>query len=258
LETRNIRDFWWQVSWRVPAIATGTTLVADYPIGAIQEDYFVWGPANLIYQTQQQNQIPIEIKLPAAVLTDNTVLQILRGKGNETQLRRGNNVVRDFGNVLVLTQSAPGSCVRVIDGSFPELSENDRQRILLVAPSSKIENVLAYEKPQTPQAALFGTEPAHGWCYYYQTAGLARQLGNWKNVANIGEKALAEGFYPSDKIEWMPFLQAYVILGQKEKLHRFVSIMGESPFIQKQVCTSLTASTSDPQMLATIKEAFCK
>ena len=257
-ETRNRQDFWWQVSWRVPAIKTGTTLVADYPVGAIQEDYFVWGPANLIYQPQQQNQIPIEIKIPAAVLTDDTVLQILRGKGTETQLRRGNDVVRDFGNILVLTQASPGSCVRVIDGNSPELSEKDQQRIMLVASKSKIENVVVNEKSPIPPSGLFGFEPAHGWCYYYQKAALARQAGDWKSVAALGEKALAGGFYPSDKIEWMPFLQAYVSLGQKEKLHRFVSIMGENPFIQKQVCLTLSASTSDPAMLALIQESFCK
>lgn len=257
LETRTRLDFWWQVSWRVPDLETGTTLVAEYPVGAIQEDYFVWGPANLIYQPGKQNQTPIEIKLPAAVLTDETVLQILRGKGDETQLRRGNNVVRDFGNILVLTQASPGSCVRVIDGKFPELSEKDQQRIMLVAPKSKIENVLVDAAPHVPPSTLFGDEPAHGWCYYYQKAALARQLGDWKSIVALGEKALSEGFYPSDKIEWMPFLQAYTELGQKEKLRRFVSIMGESPFIQKQACIILSASAST-DMWITIQEYFCK
>jgi hypothetical protein len=258
LETHNRRDFWWQVSWRIPALETGTTLVAEYPVGAIQEDYFVWGPANLIYQPQKQTQIPLEIKIPAAVLTDENVLRVLRGKGTETQLRRGNNVVRDYGNVLVLTQASAGSCVRAINGEFPELSEKDQQRILLVAPKSKIENVLAEGKSPTPPIELFGPEPAHGWCYYYQKAALARQLGDWKQVAALGEKALAEGYYPSDKIEWMPFLQAYVALGQPEKLRRFVSILGESPFIQKQVCATLSAGISDPELFAYIQESFCK
>jgi len=258
LETHNRRDFWWQVSWRVPALETGTTLIAEYPVGAIQEDYFVWGPANLIYQPQKQNQIPLEIKIPAAVLTDENVLQVLRGKGNETQLRRGNNVIRDYGNVLVLTQASAGSCVRILDGNFPELSEKDHQRIMLIAPKSKIENVLTEGKAPTPPVELFGPDPAHGWCYYYQKAALARQLGDWQQVAALGEKALAAGFYPFDKIEWLPFLQAYVSLGQPEKLRRFVSIMGESPFIQKQVCTTLSASTSDPALLAYIQESFCK
>ena len=257
-ETRNMNDFWWQVTWRVPDIQPGTTLVADYPAVAIQEDYFVWGPANMIYQPGRQTQVPIEIKIPAAVLTDDTVLQIMRGKGAETQLRRGNDVLRDFGNVLVLTQATTSSCVRVINGASPELSEKDQQRIMLVAPSSNIEDVLTGVPGPAAPTRFFGAEPPHGWCYYYQKATLARQQNDWKTVASLGEKALADGFYPSDKIEWMPFLQAYVTLGQKEKLHRFISIMGESPFIQKQVCTALTAASKDPDMLATIKEDFCK
>ena len=258
LETRNRLDFWWQVSWRVPDLEPGTTLIAEYPLGAIQEDYFVWGPANLIYQAEKQNQTPINIQLPAAVLTDEVVLQILRGKGSETQLRRGNNVVRDFGNVLVLAQASPSSCVRVLDGNLPELSEKDQQRILLIAPHSKIANVLANAEPQTPPASIFGAEPAHGWCYYYQQAALARQLGDWKQVAAFGEKALAAGFYPNDKIEWLPFLQAYAALGQPEKLRRYVSILGESPFIQQQACRLLQASAANPETVAYVQESFCK
>ena len=129
---------------------------------------------------------------------------------------------------------------------------------MLVAPSSNIEDVLTGVPGPAAPTRFFGAEPPHGWCYYYQKATLARQQNDWKTVASLGEKALADGFYPSDKIEWMPFLQAYVTLGQKEKLHRFISIMGESPFIQKQVCTALTAASKDPDMLATIKEDFCK
>jgi len=129
---------------------------------------------------------------------------------------------------------------------------------MLVAPKSKIENVVVNEKSPILPSGLFGSEPAHGWCYYYQKAALARQAGDWKSVAALGEKALSDGFYPSDKIEWMPFLQAYVSLGQKEKLHRFVSIMGESPFIQKQVCLTLSESTTDPGMFALVQESFCK
>ena len=148
--------------------------------------------------------------------------------------------------------------MRVINGQFPELSDKDQQRIILVAPSSKIADVLTSAASPAAPPAILGAEPAHGWCYYYQKAALDRQKNDWNSVVALGDKALAAGFYPSDKIEWMPFLQAYVSLGQKEKLHRFVSIMGESPFIQTQVCSTLTASTSDPDMLAIVKEDFCK
>jgi hypothetical protein len=153
--------------------------------------------------------------------------------------------------------------MRVIDGKQPELSENDRAEIKLIASVSRIDGILLDGTAQIPPASIFGDEPTHEWCYYYQKASLARQQGDWQSVAALGDKALAEGFYPSDKIEWLPFMQANIALGQNEKNRRFMSIIGESPYIQKQVCTTLTAMcsedhTCDPKTLNTIKETFCK
>ncbi len=257
-EANATRNFWWQVAWRVPGLKAGTTLVADYPAISIQEDYFIWGPANQIYFPEKQSGDQVEVPLTAFVLTSQNTLQISVGRGEMSRLRRGNATLADYHNVLVLTQPASNACVRIIDGKQPELSENDRPEIMLVAPASRLANVEVDTVPHPPPSAIFSAEPPHGWCYYYQKAALARQLTDWKSVAALGEKALTEGYYPADKIEWLPFMQAYALLGQKEKLRRFVSIMGESPFIQKQACAILTTSTTDPEILTYIKESFCK
>ncbi len=258
-----LRNFWWQVAWRAPDIQDGTTLIAAYPVGAIPEDYFVWGPANLIYRRAQQSTIPIEIKLPAAVLTDDVLFQIMRGRGNETQERRGNNVVRDYGNVLVLTQSSVGGCVRLLDGTSPDLSVLDPHAIILAGPSSKLANVLAGAAPARPPEAIFGREPDHGWCYYYQQASLARQNGDWKLVARLGDQALAAGYYPADRVEWMPFLEAYAVLGQKDKFRHLVPILIEQPFLAAEACRNLSALDAagaiiDAQMRELIRQSFCQ
>lgn len=258
-----LRNFWWQVAWRAPDIKDETTLIASYPIGAIQEDYFVWGPANLIYRPAKQSSIPIQIKIPAAVLTDEALFQIMRGQGNEAQERRGNNVVRDFGNVLILTQSSPGGCVRILDGASPDLSTLDSHAILLAGPSSKLSNVLTNATPSRPPGSVFGSEPDHGWCYYYEQASLARQRGDWKLVARLGDQALAAGYYPSDRVEWMPFLEAYTFLNQKDKFRHIVPILVEEPFLAGQACRNLSALATtegaiDDQMRDLIQQSFCK
>jgi len=251
------RSFWWQVAWRVPGLKSGTTLAADYPSISIQEDYFIWGPANQIYYPGKQTGEKVSVPLNAFVLNSENALQITVGRGQFVQDRRGNATQADYQNVLILTQPAGNACVRVIDGKQPELSETDRPEIMLTAPYSRTDGILLDSAFMTPPESFFAAEPAHGWCYYYQKASLARQQGDWDKVAALGEKALSAGFYPSDKIEWLPFMQAYTALGQKEKLRRFVSIMGESPFIQKQACRILSESTSNAEMLTTIQEYFC-
>ena len=60
---------------------------------------------------------------------------------------------------------------------------------------------------------LFGKEPPHDWCYYYEKAELARQIGAWETVAALGDEARAQGFIPGDALEWLPFIEAYVITG---------------------------------------------
>jgi len=252
------RDFWWQVAWRIPALKSGTSLAVDYPSISIQEDYFVWGPANQIYFPEKQSGLQVDVPLTAIVLNTQNTLLINVGRGQDTQIRRGNLTLTEYNDVLVMSQPSGSACVRVIDGKLPELSENDRPEIMLIASNSRTDGILLDRLQQTPPAAFFGSEPAHKWCFYYQKASLARQQGDWQKVVSLGEKAIGEGFYPSDKIEWMPFLQAYVALGQKNKLRRFVSIMRESPFIQEQACAALTISSPDPTMSSYVKESFCR
>ena len=260
--TSEIRNFWWQVAWRAPNIRQGTTLVASYPNVGIQEDYFVWGPANLIYYPEKQNQVPIEIKLPAAVLSDDTVLQILTDKGLETPERRGNALTRDFSDVLFIVQTARNGCVRLIDGNAPELSSQDSQRTMLVAPHSQIDNVIPDSNFASPPASIFGPEPAHDWCYYYESAALARQRGNWNSIPGLRDEALSLGFYPNDSVEWMPFLQAYTVLGDLEGLRSLKNIILADRYLTQETCRILSgmADTYEiaPEVQSFVQKSFCE
>lgn len=258
-----VQDFWWQVAWRAPEIKPGTTLVANYPVGAIPEDYFVWGPANLIYYPEKQNKIPITIQLPAAVLTDDVVLQILMGKGEETPLRRGNELTRDFGNVLVITRASEDACVRLIDGGNPDLSVRDPQKILLIAPNSKLDNVVTGEGQAVPPGAIFGSEPEHDWCFYYQKADLARQQGDWKKVAQLGAQVDKLGLHPNDQIEWMPFLQAYAALDNLKEVKGISTRINTQLFYKQQACDRLNSMTElgyplSAEMQSEVDELFCQ
>jgi hypothetical protein len=256
--TEAIRDFWWQVTWRAPDIEIGTTLVANYPTVGISEDYFVWGPANMIYHPEKQDADLIEIKLPAAVLTNEVVLKIRTGKGVEEPERRGNIFTRSFDNLLFMVQTSQGSCVRFIDGNAPELSSRDSHRTMIVAPYSKLDNVLINADFPAPPESIFGSEPQKNWCYYYQKASLARQQNDWGAVIELQEKALKEGFYPTDGIEWMPLLEAYTRNGEKEKMRPYISILRDDPFLAAQACQILSLVPKNEEMQTYIEKKICE
>lgn len=261
-ETLATRNFWWQAAWRAPQFQRGVTLIASYPDSALSEDYFVWGPANLIYYPEKQSSNPIEIQLPAAVLTDNVVLQIATNGGIETPLRRGNYLERDFGNVLVMIQTSSNGCVRFINGDMPELSPSDQQRLFLVAPFSRLENVITQGKFQSPPTMVFGEEPEHGWCYFYQKADLARQRGEWGLIPVLLKDALAQGYYPEDALEWMPFLQASAVLGDVEQVRSTAKLMTTDKFLRLQVCRIMTdfmkRETLSDEMKLVIEHNICE
>ena len=259
-EADAVRNFWWQVSWRVPQMRDGTTLAAQFP-ASISEDYFLWGAANLIYHPEPQTAQPIEAPIGAVILTPENVTHILTGKGVDEPDRRNTHVTMDYGNMLILAQTGPGACVRVLDGSQPELSARDDPRIMLVASASQIENVIAEGQSPIPLEAAFGPEPEHGWCWYYQQASLARQIGDWERVAALGDEALGLGFYPVDSVEWFPFMQAYAILGHDQDLKKLSSILRADAFLGNQACAILTKMAKEgvltPDMESSAMEWYC-
>ena len=259
-EAEATRNFWWQVSWRAPQIRPGTTLAAQFP-ASIQEDYFLWGAANLIYYPDPQSAQPIEAPIGAVLLTPENVARILTGKGVDEPDRRNTHVTMDYGNMLILAQASPRSCVRVLDGSQPELSAGDDPRIMLVASASKIGNVDLGGEHAAPLEPVFGPEPAHEWCWYYQQASMARQRGEWALVAALGDSALERGFYPADSVEWFPFMQAYAALGRENDLKKLSSILGADPFLESQACIILTkmaeAGSLTPEIESYSMEWYC-
>jgi len=258
-EASAMRSFWWQVSWRIPQMEQGTTLIVSYPHSAIRESSFVWGPANQVYYSVLSSPMPpIHPRIFALLLNKTTVLNVLTRK---KAFLDAYNVVQTYPNyrhILILSQPGPASCVHVIDGQSPEYSSGEASEIMVIGSYSGAQHILLDESLKTPPAFLFGTEPQHGWCFYYERASLARQRGEWDKVYETGEQAFGQGLEPRDLIEWMPFLQAYAIRGDVNRLMELAPKVTADPFIAQQACRILsdTKGISQPT-LSVINSLYC-
>jgi len=84
---------------------------------------------------------------------------------------------------------------------------------------------------------IYGVEPEHGWCYYFQKADLARQLGDWEQVAQLAEIAFQLDDQPNDPAERFPFIEAYAHLGMWEQAFGQSQLSaGVSPAIHPPLC----------------------
>ena len=252
------RQFWWQVYWRIPDLKTGTTLVVNYPNSAIQEDYFVWGPANFIYSDQQPEGEMLRIPINALVLNQDNLNSILAGRGQDEHIRRGNFTSAEFGDILAISQSTESSCARVINGSLIEYSEFESSSIRVIAGASDLSLIDLDSNSANMIPEIFGKEPSHDWCFYYQKADLARQIEDWQAVVYYYDQALKEGFYPSDRSEWMTLLQAHVILGNADEIKPIGQRLMGGKFLRQNACNNFLPIAKDDQTRNEIVEVFCE
>jgi hypothetical protein len=203
------REFWWQVVWRAPSFQDDTLIMAELPQGyRLAEDYEIFSAANLVYHPEER-----AFKLYGEVLNADTARKVILGEQSYRYIRSF-ELTRDFSQALVIDWPGGASCVHFIDGERMEIPQGADSLDYWVGPYSHIDQVLTEGAQAQPLADIFGSEPAHGWCYYYQQADLARQRGDWQAVAHLYTQAQDQGLQPADTLEWLPFYQAFSALGQ--------------------------------------------
>jgi hypothetical protein len=252
------RETWWQLTWRAPEIKNDTLVMVHLPEGyRMQQDYEVWGPLNLIYR-------PIPAAAPAIqaeVLTSDTAYDILKKSVLENRVR-DIKLHRDFSNLLLISVPSSASCVDVIDGTLPIYSENETLLIQQVGEYSRVDRIISFGPSPISPAQIFGSEPSHNWYYYYQKAALARQPGNWEEIGNLYNQAVALKLVARDKSELVPFLEALINLGRIEDAKSLFNkeIKGRNK-MRFPLCTFLSEDPHYPAAFRydykTISEILC-
>jgi hypothetical protein len=262
-EEQIISNFWQQVAWRAPGIREATGLVVNYPTITIGEDIdMVFGPANFMYYPETTNELPVRYKLFPTKQYPWTVKEYLAGGKVKIEYRSHYGVI-DYEHLLVLSQGTVDSCVHIIDRQWPWYSYNDPDEILVIGQSSYIRNIFpkADKAPNLP-TSIMGAEPEHGWCYYFEKAELALQQQDWNTITTLEDEAARLGLKPAERLEWMPFLQAYAFLGNAERFAATAAKMKADPYSQVQTCGVMTnmqkvTGTFQAPIQEQIKRYFC-
>ncbi len=228
------KQLWWQFTWRVPGLRPETALVISLPEGyRLAEDFEIWAPANLIY-AYPPAAMPV---ITAEVLTAQTAPQV----AGSQQVWRGYRQIgftKKFNFALVASMPTRAACLHVLDGRAPEFSSSEDALVRVAGLNSQIDQIVVDAAGKSPPRVIFGSEPPRGWCYYYQKASLARQLRDWNTAASLGDAARSRGLSPADVVEWLPFYQAYRVLGRETAAQEIAAILREDEDLLFQLCAS--------------------
>lgn len=264
-EVKTIANFWHQVAWRAPGIRSGTGLLINYPGIKYGEDVdAVSGPANFIYFNLPVGNLPVYYPLQGMKFYPWTVNDYLSGAEIILSYRTHYGKI-DVSpeKMLVMSQPTRESCVHIINQDNPWFSYDDPPTIIIVSKSSNLDNILLNLPTPILKESIFGPEPAHDWCFYYQKAELANQKGELQNIVSIGNEIEELNLRAYDSIEWMPFIQAYAYMGYYEKADSLINIMKQTPFYQNQACQAYKSKPiSSDEKIQTgneyLAKAFCE
>lgn len=226
------KSFFWQMTWRIPDLQPKAILLSSDTPFKFSSDNSLTFPLNWIYAPDNHTT---DVKYAYYFVSVRL--------GDELEaLEPGLPVYQNYlaatfdstSDQMVAVHFAPPGCFRVLHPVY------DRNLPLAPATGEVADRWLEIGVPILPQTAakalemsnleqinpiaaqvvvppsVFGLEPAHTWCFYFEKADLARQTDDWAQVAKLGDQAFAIPYLPDDISEYLPFVEAYARTGRWE------------------------------------------
>ncbi|MEJ5203198.1 MAG: hypothetical protein WHV66_13285, partial [Anaerolineales bacterium] len=217
------KNMFWQLTWRVPGLKPGTYLLTHALPMTYYSDNSLTAPLNWIYAPETNSSI-----LPYYL-----AFSTVRLGGSLPGYKEGLPITQGFrsmtfkgstSEILVFFYSPP-ACLRVIDPKRDKDLPIFPQELAEAIPISHLSQVITNPAiPARPPQEIFGQEPDHQWCYYFQKAELARQQRDWEEVVRLGDEAFRLGFSPSEGAELFTFIEGYVYTGNWERAIELINL----------------------------------
>ena len=257
------QSFFWQMAWRIPALQPGSILLSSDTPFDYSSDNSLTFPLNWTYAPENHST-----KMEYAYFFVSVRL------GHELEaLKPGLSVHQDYlaatfdssSDHVVAVHFAPPGCFRVLDPLYdkdlplaPVMGEDATllaETGLPILPRtaakalvlSNLNQIVSHPGNEITPPTVLGPEPEHTWCYYFEKADLARQEGNWDQVAKLGDQVFAIPYYPDDYSEYLPFVEAYARIGRwldaRDLTRKTADLM---PILKPALCAIWQRVESDP------------
>ena len=247
------QEIFWQFAWRMPGIKPDTAILTqqmplDYETDLAMTAVLNWmyapgvSPPHLPLAVVYTEKRLGGVVLPA--LEPNLPMQMpLR-----TMIFRGST-----SQVIVVYVPATG-CLRVFDPGLDDARTYSRlpEAVTAAIPLSDPSRILGGANPLLLPSPPFSVEPAHGWCYIYEKAELARQSGEWQEIIHLREQADVRRLLPNDPFEWLPFIEAEAREGAMDwATAKSLDLAQSEPKLERGLCALWSRlEQTDPDVAA--------
>ncbi len=206
--------FYWQLYWRAPAIKPGTSFLSEGGLFHYVTKYSLAAAINSLYPVPQGTT---HVPYWAFELDDTHVTDLTDGADLQASIRTLTFSAPVKNSLVILYDGTNNSCLWILsetDVYYQDLPPNTRDALLF----SNLDQISPTPSDSSyPDRNIFGPEPGHGWCYFFEKADLARQSGDWETISSLGDQAILEGNNPNNLYEWIPFIEGYLHIRNLDK-----------------------------------------
>jgi hypothetical protein len=205
---------YWQMYWRAPAIEPNTPIIAEGALTGTTNRYNATFAINLLYpQVEGTDSLTYwYFEIPYNGLY-RYIPEMLDGMPLTGKYRTEKFVGNSRNSIMIFTPAQGDQCIWF-------LSPRDIDNNAILEEESTLTPIIDLGRifPQPfskdyPRKDIFGPEPQHWWCYYYQKASLAHQYQDWDEVIRLWDEAGRSGFQASFAYELIPFIEAFAYTG---------------------------------------------
>jgi hypothetical protein len=204
-------SFYQQLTWRAPYILPDTALISDGEFLTFMGDYPLAFALGVLYpRRDDSNRLPYwAFNLRSEKLSE-ALPTLAQGAPLWTRAYSMAFSGNSAESLVISFEPESGRCLWVLrpqDAELRLISDLTRQ----AAGASNLGRILPAAQAPFP-AHILRQDAPKTWCYYYQKADLARQLGDWPAITRLWQAAGEQGFRPANGVEYLPFIEAYAHL----------------------------------------------
>jgi hypothetical protein len=200
-------NYYWQLAWRAPGLAPQTAVLSLEQPSASIPGYDASFAINVLYDGRVQDHA-----VPYWFFTNDRFLNFSFTPGQKISYKDRN--LRFSGSTseaISIVHQGQDRCLQVLDAPYADEPFYVAHQEQLVTVSN-VSRILS-DARTPPSVDVFGPEPPHTWCYYFEKADLARQQQHWDEILQLERQATAAGYSPGWGPEYLPFIEAHAQRG---------------------------------------------
>lgn len=240
-ETQKMNDYFWQLAWRAPALEKGTIIASDeIPLNRYSDNDLApilnwqYNPG-LRGNRYQYEYFDLDLR-EGIFYSDLSSVQPVDHTYRSHQFQ-------SFTNKTLTIYYKENQCLWVIgkdDQNYPGLPES----IVHVSAVSDENLISSNTKTAVTPPKAIGSQPEHGYCYYFQRTALALQEKDAKTAHAQASAALDAGLKPNALVDWIPLAKAFLQSGDQPHLDQIAKAINGDLNLQQEkfFCEEISGS----------------